>query len=104
MQDNAPGHAAKETVALLAELAIAVVKWPPYSPDLNSIETLWKHMKEYLQFHYGDELFKSYLDQKQKIQEAWDKVVAPGLLRDLLDGMPARMEAVIAANGMFTEY
>jgi hypothetical protein len=40
MQDNAPGYAAKETVALLETLAICCCKWPPYSPDLNPIETL----------------------------------------------------------------
>ena len=60
MQDNTAGHAAKETIALLETLGIAVCKWPPYSPDLNPIETLWKHMKEYLQAKYGDCKFKSY--------------------------------------------
>jgi hypothetical protein len=45
MQDNAPGHADKLTKELLATLAVIVINWPPYSPDLNPIETLWKHMK-----------------------------------------------------------
>jgi transposase len=81
MQDNAPSHAAKETVALLAQLAIVTCLRPPYSLDLNPIETLWKYMKEYLQAQYGDEPFRSYLDQKRTIQEAWDVKVTPGLYR-----------------------
>jgi hypothetical protein len=104
MQDNAPGHAAKETIALLNELAILTCKWPPYSPDLNPIETLWKHMKEWLQYHYGDDPFKSYAEQKEKITRAWNAVVTPGLLEELIESMPARMEAVIAAKGKFTKY
>jgi hypothetical protein len=40
MQDNTLGYAAKETKELLAALAIIIVNWPPYSPDLNLIETL----------------------------------------------------------------
>jgi hypothetical protein len=40
IQDNVPGHTAKETKDLLATLAIIVINWPPYSPDLNLIETL----------------------------------------------------------------
>jgi transposase len=48
MQDNAPAHAAKETKQLLADLAINRFEWPPYSPDLNPIETLWKYMKNFL--------------------------------------------------------
>ena len=70
MQDNTPGHATKETITLLEALAIAVCKWPPYSPDLNPIETLWKHMKEYLQAKYKDYKFKSYNKQKIRVQEA----------------------------------
>ncbi len=104
MQDGAPGHAAKETKALLESLAIVVVKWPPYSPDLNPIETLWKHMKEYLQRKWGDCKFVSYEDQKVKIEEAWHAVVTPGLLRELIESMPKRMEAVIQAKGKFIPY
>jgi transposase len=65
MQDNALGHATKETKDLLATLAIIVISWPPYSPDLNLIERLWKHMKEYLQFYYRECKFKSYTEQRE---------------------------------------
>ena len=104
MQDNAPGHAAKEIVALIASLAIKGFKWPPYSPDLNPIETVWKYMKEFLQEKYGDLRFWNYEDLKQKITEAWETVVTPGLLRELIKGMPDRMQAVIDAKGKFIKY
>ena len=91
MQDNAPGHAAKETKAILLKLAIIVINWPPYSPDLNPIETLWKHLKEYLQREYRMCNFKSYAEQKERISEAWHKVVTLGLLRELIESMLARM-------------
>jgi hypothetical protein len=104
MQDNAPGHAAKETKAMLTELAIIVINWPPYSPDLNPIETLWKHIKAYLQREYGLCNFRSYAEQKERIIEAWDKVVTPGLLRELIESMPERMQVIIDANGKFTKY
>jgi hypothetical protein len=40
MHDNAPVHQAGIVKNLLAELGIEVMKWPPYSPDLNPIENL----------------------------------------------------------------
>ena len=104
MQDNAPGHADKLTKELLTTLAVVVINWPPYSPDMNPIETLWKHMKEYLQSLYGDCAFKSYDEQKIRITEAWNKVVTPGLLLELIKGMPERMQAVIDTKGKFTKY
>ena len=104
MQDGAPGHATKETKELLASLAIVVVNWPLYSPDLNAIETLWKHMKEYLQAKWGDSKWGSYEVQKERITEAWDVVVTPGLLKELIESMPERMQAVIDAKGKFMKY
>jgi hypothetical protein len=61
-------------------------------------------MKEYLQKKYGDLKFRNYIDLKQKVKEAWDTVVTPGLLQELIEGMPDRMQAVIDANGLFTKY
>lgn len=41
MQDGAPGHAAAETQENLRERGIVVMEWPPFSPDLNPIESCW---------------------------------------------------------------
>jgi hypothetical protein len=36
------------------EQGIVVVEWPPYSPDLNLIEHIWKHLKEWVHKHYPE--------------------------------------------------
>lgn len=41
MQDGAPGHSAGDTITDLAERGISPIFWPPYSPDLNPIKTIW---------------------------------------------------------------
>jgi hypothetical protein len=104
MQDGAPGHAAKDTKELLRTLAIQVISWPPYSLDLNLIKTLWKHIKEYLTVKYRDYQFQTYEVSQAKVKEAWDVVVTPGLLQELIENMPRRIEVVIAANSKFTKY
>lgn len=104
MQDNAPGHAAQETKDLLYNFAVVVVNWPPYSPDLNPIETVWKYMKNYLEDTYGDCAFGSYELQRERVIEAWEEVATPGFLIELIKGMPDRMKAVIKAEGRFTKY
>jgi transposase len=98
MQDNVLGHAAKETVELIASLAIQSFKLPSYSPDLNPIKTVWKYIKEYLQKKYRDLQFRNYDELKRKVSEAWDIVVTPGLLRELIEGIPDRIKAVITTN------
>jgi transposase len=103
MQDGAPGHAASSTRQDLRDRGVKVILWPPYSPDLNPIETCWDWMKDYIEDKYGLEEKPSYEMLRSYVCEAWD-VLPDTYLAQLLATMPARCEAVIAANGMHTKY
>ena len=102
MQDNAPGHRAKKTIAELQERGVRMVEWPAYSPDLNPIETVWDWMKDWIEERY-DEKKLNYDQLRTAVKEAWEAV--PGsFLNDLLEDMPNRCKAVIAAKGNITKY
>ena len=40
MQDNAPCHKAKTMLSFIEEEGIAVMKWPPQSPDVNPMNNV----------------------------------------------------------------
>lgn len=52
MQDNAPIHRARTVMDWFEENNVEVMEWPPYSPDLNPIEHVWRKVKEGLQDRY----------------------------------------------------
>lgn len=99
--DNDPKHTARMTNEWLQESGLEILDWPSQSPDLNPIEHLWFIVKQKL---------KNSSTMSKNNDELWDRVVDiwNGLSAEecnkLIDSMPRRIAAVIAAKGGHTKY
>jgi DDE superfamily endonuclease len=105
MQDNASAYKVQDW---FVDQGIEIMDWPPYSPDLNPIENLWKRLKdEIIQAH--PELITMGNSDKDMAhlvdcaREAWE-TLAEDMLNKLALGMQKRVDAVKAANGWYTKY
>ena len=109
MQDNALIHTARKVRKWFEENDVVVMKWPPYSFDLNPIEHLWFKLKElvyqvnpHIENVKGDEdvireaLFKTLFEAWQLIDES--------ILKELIDSMKRRVKAIIASDGWYIKY
>ena len=80
--------------------------WPAFSPDLNPIEAVWNKMKNYIALHYPDlpngRQYR-YEQLRTIVREAWDSI-PEDFLRELIESMPDRCQAVIDAEGGHTKY
>lgn len=101
MDDNAPGHAAKKTRTKLLELGIERLPWPPASPDLNPIENIWQRMKQNLRKYTP--AITTVAQLQEAVQKEWDALDWGEILK-LIETMPARMEAVVKAEGGHTKW
>jgi hypothetical protein len=104
MQDGAPGHSAGVTQLEPQERGVSVIYWPPYSPDLNPIETVWNTMKEYIAWKWGDKKF-THDQLRPMVTEAWNEVSSDHLKNlTSMEEMKARCQAVLDKNGGHTKY
>jgi transposase len=98
-QDNDPKHTAKKSKKWLAEKGVKVLRWPPYSPDLNPIENLWAILK----WETRDRWCQTKDELMADLEKTWyrlDKTV----LQNLADSMPNRIADCFANNGKWTKY
>ena len=106
MQDNAPSHVAARTMEEFEERSITPIVWPPYSPDLNPIEHVWKIMKDKIEFNYpnlADGRRRSSDQIRAIVKEARDSVSIQELTA-LIGSMHDRCQAVLDADGGPTKY
>jgi len=68
--DNYKSHYATKVKEAAQELGIYLIYLPPYSPDLNPIEYIWKSMKRIL----SRELVETLDEMKHKIADGWKKL------------------------------
>ncbi|UYV63778.1 Transposase [Cordylochernes scorpioides] len=90
-QDNARPHTARISQQALQD--VQMLPWPPYSPDLSPIEHVWdiigRRLHALPQPRSEDEL-------RQMVEREW-RAIPQDAIRTLIDSLPRRVAACIAA-------
>ena len=100
-EDNAHPHKAKVAAAFREKNGFHTLSWPAQSPDLNPIENLWVEVKRNL--HKQKKKPTNLDDLERHVKRAW-RSIPKELIENLVDSMPRRIRAVIAAGGGPTKY
>lgn len=106
--DNASIHTAGSTSMWLLLRGIALIDWPPYSPDLNPIENIWAMLKRRLRrdFPHLHDLKDNEADRAEFIRcitIAWAAIPQAQITR-VIDSLERRLKAVIKVRGWYTKY
>ncbi len=85
----------------MSEFGVEELDWPAQSPDLNPIEHLWDELERRLRTRPSHPT--SVPDLTNTSLEEWSNIPIDTLL-NIVDSLPRRVEAVIAAKGGPTQY
>lgn len=100
MQDSAPCHVSKASLAWFQKQKIRLLEWPGNSPDLNPIENVWRCMKGKV----SSRCPKSLPELQYAIRQVWTLDITRELCRNCIDSMPRRLKSVIENRGGPTKY
>ncbi len=92
--DGAGYHRSKEVVEAAEKLLIKLHHLPPYSPNLNPIERLWKVMNEYAR---DNKYFSTAKEFRQKINHFLDETL-PGISGSLNSRINDNFEMLKSAS------
>lgn len=96
LQDNAASHKARESMTWLEANKIAVLPFPPYSPDLNIIENVWGIMTSNI--YKGGRQFVTMEQLECAILDSWALIDNETVIR-MARSMPHRLRDVIDKKG-----
>ncbi|KAJ8869000.1 hypothetical protein PR048_030546 [Dryococelus australis] len=94
--DNARCHVSRATMQWYADNNVRQLDWPVQSPDLNPIEHLWDELDRRVRTRQARP--KSIAQLVEWLQEEWRRIPVD-VLKTLVESMPDRVAAVIAARG-----
>jgi transposase len=98
--DNDPGrHMSRLVKNFLHTQAVTCLDFPPYSPDLNPIENLWRDMNLRMQ----DSLADTKDEMEQLVKHTW-AATTPEQCSKLARSMPHRIKQIIERQGAYTDY
>jgi DDE superfamily endonuclease len=97
--DNDPKHTSRSIKEWMHNKGVQLMDFPPYSPDLNPIENLWKDIK----YRVGQRHARDIEELQTYIEEEWN-ATSEDFLANLVESMPRRLDAVIEKQGGFTKY
>ena len=98
---NAPVHKERSIQKWFVEISVEELDWPAQSPDLNPIEHLWDELEHRLRARPNHPT--SVPDLTNALVAEWNQVPA-AMFQHLVESLPRRVQAVIAAKEGPTPY